>query len=172
MGGDHLWDAIGAIGQMLGSVAVCVMLGYLAVQVQHARNETRRAISSNRADALRQLWTTRATDERLRDVRVKAEQSLGSMAISPGFVETMMALGLTRGEAVALACEEAAWWNALWPAIEQMDELSTGQRMEHELGIRNGYGGSGVRAIWYRGVKAYLNSDAVRYIDNLLAQPG
>ena len=31
------WDAIGAIGQMLGSIAVFVTLGYLAVQVRRIR---------------------------------------------------------------------------------------------------------------------------------------
>ena len=29
------WDAIGAVGQMLGSVAVLFTLGYLALQVKH-----------------------------------------------------------------------------------------------------------------------------------------
>ena len=27
MGGDHLWDEVGAIGQVLGSVAVFITLG-------------------------------------------------------------------------------------------------------------------------------------------------
>ena len=39
------WDAIGALGQMLGSIAVFVTLGYLAGQVRYARTETRRALS-------------------------------------------------------------------------------------------------------------------------------
>jgi len=29
------WDAIGAIGQMLGSIAILVTLGYRALQVKH-----------------------------------------------------------------------------------------------------------------------------------------
>lgn len=33
------WDAIGAIGQMLGSVAVFVTIGDLAVQLRYAREE-------------------------------------------------------------------------------------------------------------------------------------
>jgi len=38
------WDAIAAIGRMLGSVAVLLTLAYLAVQVKHARGELRRSI--------------------------------------------------------------------------------------------------------------------------------
>jgi len=45
------WDAVGAIGEVLGSVAVLVTLGYLAVQVKHARAETRRALSQGRSEA-------------------------------------------------------------------------------------------------------------------------
>jgi hypothetical protein len=33
MGVDHLWDAVGAIGQVLGSVAVFITLIYLAIQI-------------------------------------------------------------------------------------------------------------------------------------------
>jgi hypothetical protein len=47
------WDAIGAIGQVLGSVAVFITLGYLAVQVRHQRQENRRALSQGRAEAAR-----------------------------------------------------------------------------------------------------------------------
>ena len=33
------WEAIAAIGQMLGSVAVLVTLGYLAMQLRHGRQD-------------------------------------------------------------------------------------------------------------------------------------
>jgi len=34
MGGDHLWEAIGAVGELLGALAVFVSLVYLAIQVR------------------------------------------------------------------------------------------------------------------------------------------
>ena len=46
-------DAIGAIGQMLGSVAVFVTLAYLAVQVRHSRQDARRALSQSRGETRR-----------------------------------------------------------------------------------------------------------------------
>jgi hypothetical protein len=40
MGGDHLWDAIGAIGEIIGASAVVFTLFYLAIQVrQNTRQE-------------------------------------------------------------------------------------------------------------------------------------
>ena len=49
------WDAIGAIGQVLGSVAVFITLGYVAVQVRHAnRNSALAAVQANRAE--RRAW--------------------------------------------------------------------------------------------------------------------
>src|SRR5215831_3575171 len=45
-GGDRMnWEEVGAIGQLLGSVAVFVTLVYLATQVRFARAEYMRSIS-------------------------------------------------------------------------------------------------------------------------------
>jgi hypothetical protein len=41
---------IGAIGQVLGSIAVFVTLGYLTLQVRHAREEVRRSVTQTRLD--------------------------------------------------------------------------------------------------------------------------
>ena len=43
MGGDHLWDAIGAIGQAVSALALVFVL----VQMRHAREEMRRSVTSN-----------------------------------------------------------------------------------------------------------------------------
>jgi hypothetical protein len=34
MGGDHLWDAVSAIGQVVGAIAVVVSIVYLAIQIR------------------------------------------------------------------------------------------------------------------------------------------
>ena len=44
MGGDHLWDAIGAIGEILGALAVVATLVYLTIQVR--QNTTSVRVSS------------------------------------------------------------------------------------------------------------------------------
>ena len=41
MGGDHLWDALGAIGEIVGALAVVATLGYLAIQVKQSNRLAR-----------------------------------------------------------------------------------------------------------------------------------
>ena len=73
------WDAIGAIGQMLGSVAVFVTLGYLAVQIKHARGEVRRSINQSRSETIRQFNMAYASDERLSSLNRKTHTLLGGV---------------------------------------------------------------------------------------------
>ena len=44
MGGDHLWDASGAIGEILGAAGVIGTLAYLAIQIPKS-DQTARANS-------------------------------------------------------------------------------------------------------------------------------
>ncbi len=48
MGGDHLWDALGALGETLGALAVFITLAYLARQVR-AQNKASQISSFDRA---------------------------------------------------------------------------------------------------------------------------
>ena len=41
MGGDHLWDAVGAIAEIIGALAVVVSLVYLATQIRIQNKESR-----------------------------------------------------------------------------------------------------------------------------------
>jgi hypothetical protein len=56
------WEAIGAIGEVLGAIGVIVTLGYLATQVRQnsrsVRSSTRQAISTNQFQAGFQLAAT------------------------------------------------------------------------------------------------------------------
>ena len=71
------WDEVGAIGQMLGSIAVFLTLGYLAVQVRHARDEVTRSILLTRAEMVRHQSMTLATDVGLTSLQTKATVALG-----------------------------------------------------------------------------------------------
>ncbi|MFK8049606.1 MAG: hypothetical protein AB8B81_14365 [Halioglobus sp.] len=49
------WDAIGAVGEILGAIAVVATLGYLAVQVRAARDSAADANRLNRANGVTQM---------------------------------------------------------------------------------------------------------------------
>lgn len=105
-GGDRMnWEEVGAIGQMLGSIAVFITLGYLSLQVRHAR--------------------------------------------------------------------QTAWWTYRLQIIPYVDELPAMERTAIENQLRGTYGRPGVARLFYETyLKSTAHPDAVRYIDNLLAQPG
>jgi len=73
------WEAIGAIGESLGAIAVFITLGYLALQVQFARKEIGRSISQSRAEALRTVTLARANDPRLNSLTVRAGAGVGEL---------------------------------------------------------------------------------------------
>jgi hypothetical protein len=165
------WEAIGAVGQMLGSIAVFVTLGYLSIQVRHARADMRRSISLTRAEGLRQLFLTQATDERLNRIRVQANKAYG-WQMHPRAVELMQKAALTEEEVQAFISEENAWWHVRSHAIQYVDELSPGERAEFESRIPETFGKEAppLNRIWYEATKSQLNPDVVRYIESHLAQ--
>jgi hypothetical protein len=67
---------------------------------------------------------------------------------------------------------EFAWWAYRAQTITHIDELPAGERAQFDRGMRSFYA-QGRRRSWYERFKdSTVNPDAVRYIDNLLAQPG
>ncbi len=60
------WDAIGAIGEILGAIAVIGTLAYLSTQVKHARTATVDQNRLTRATAIREVILTMSTNEELR----------------------------------------------------------------------------------------------------------
>jgi hypothetical protein len=163
------WDAIGAIGQMLGSLAVLITLGYLAVQVRHARTEMRRSISHNRLDALRGHLSNRTNNERLQTIAMKAVTALG-IKLDPFQTALMERTGLTREESIALTLDMQTLWLCYAEALPYADQLRDGERTAFEIGLRNAYS-TPLGALWYGTAKSLLDPEAVRYVDNLLAQP-
>jgi hypothetical protein len=161
------WEAIAAIGQMLGSIAVFVTLGYLAVQVRHARSETRSALSQRRSEGLHDLLIAQ-NDERLNRLTVKAQTTLGDQPFP--FVSALMhQAGLTREEATSVAWMQLAVWSYRISIIPYVDELTPMEHAVFDAGVRS-YGNPGFYRLFYETTKRSAHPDAVRYIDKLLAQ--
>jgi hypothetical protein len=165
------WDAIGAVGQVLGSFAVFITLGYLSVQVRHARSDSKRALSQGRDEAIRELNRT-LLDERMASILAKAESALDT-PIPPVVQRMMNEAKLTREETISLLAHirtTLAYYTQLIPYV---DELHPIQRKAFDEGIRFQYGpGGGPYRIFYEAfVRNLAHPDTVRYIEGLLAQP-
>ncbi len=163
------WDAIGALGEVLGSIAVFLTLGYLAVQVRHAREQVRHSISQNSTGGNRDLFLARAMDARLIGLNVRANTALGG---TPTAFETTLIerVGLTAEEAAAMHWEQMAWWQQRLQIIPYLEQRSKAERVGFDFAVRRIYGDTPVSRLWYESNKATLRPDAVRYVDTLLAQ--
>jgi hypothetical protein len=162
------WDAIGAVGQLLGSLAVFVTLGYLAVQVGQAKEQMRRSVTDGRAATARQLMLTQLTNPPLSDLFEKVSRDhVGIAALGER-------IGLTFSEAMAYNVYQVVWWQYRAQIIAQIDDLPSGERAAFDAALRLNYQHWQASSIWYKTAKSggILNPDAVRYVDDLLAQPG
>ena len=164
------WNEVGAIGQMIGSIAVFVTLIYLAIQAGHTRRELRRAVSQGMNEGWRQIHLARVANERVLGLSVKATTALGGR-IHPFVAALMERAGLTREEAMALFLDQYASWVQNVRVINYGEELTQSERTTNDQGMRDTYGSRPLGRLWYETTKATLNRDAVRYIDNLLARP-
>ena len=162
------WDAVGAIGQILGSVAVLVTLGYLAAQIRQTKHQMQRSISRTRAEGVSQLFINQMNNERYLDAISKANRSLGRP--NGPFVSAMIErCGLSESEATTISLNFGVQWQYHTQIIRDIDELPPGERFGFDAGCRIQYAPGTVANLWYETVKAALNPDAVRYIDTLLA---
>ena len=159
------WDAIGAIGEALSAIG----LFFVLLQVRHARAEVRRSVSQNRAEATRQQVMALATNERLAGIEAKARAALGGQ-MDPVIHLFMERAGLTEEDATSLFYNYYGQWQIRTQLIPHAGELPRSERLAFETNLRNAYGGrmQGSR-LWYEGLKDGLDSDAVRYVDKLLA---
>ena len=66
------WDAIGALGEIIGALAVLITLIYLAVQVRQAKHQLDLNSAQARAIHLRDLLMPIATDPSLASIMIKA----------------------------------------------------------------------------------------------------
>ena len=99
-------------------------------------------------------------------------------------LRTYMKLGMTPSDALMkrgeISPEEAlqvfwdgwAWWHTRSQTIEYIDELSPDEREEFHAVTRFSFREGTFSRIWLEENKPLLNRKSVRYIENLLAQPG
>ena len=166
------WDAIGAVGVMIGALAVVVTLAYLAMQVRHAQGEVQRNVSQSRTDAARDFNLASALNDRFSAINAKAHENMGGRP-NPAVSAIMEQAGLTFEEATTFTGVQLARWQMQTQIFNNIAELSKGQRVEFDNLVRRSYDGSlPASQLWYSRSKGVLNPELVDYIDDLLARSG
>ncbi len=118
------WEAIGAVGEILGAIAVVLTLAYLAIQVRYAKKATMDATSLNRANGVQAMLLAVATNDDLRSSIGKAQGS------SDHFSKLSEQFDLTFEEAARVDSYAMYWFWVHWGQYaasnskESLNELS------------------------------------------------
>lgn len=73
------WEAIGAIGEVVGAVGVVATLLYLALQIRGDARATRAATMHGQSNAYREFMQSLATDEELSSIYLRGIQDFRSL---------------------------------------------------------------------------------------------
>jgi hypothetical protein len=165
------WDAVGAVGEVFGAIAVFVTLAYLAVQVGQAREESLRLTSQSRSDSLRQSMATMATDARLLGATARAEAAMGAFR-HPFVTALIEQSGLGEEDARVLLYWNMSMFQVFAQMIRSIEDPPPGEPIGGELNLRYYFSMHPVGRLYYQSTRAIAAPDIVRYLDNLLAQSG
>ena len=162
------WDALGALGEVMGAIAVFITLIYLATQIKHARAETHRAVSQARNESNRELIALGLQDKIL-EAHIKAEMAFAPDSSEP--LEMLMAkAALSREEAIRVLMVFVAYWNYVVQIVSVIDVLSVAERQHFDQFVRNRFRRPGTYGELYQ-VWIRLNaegSSVVAYVDGIL----
>lgn len=164
------WEAIGAAGEVLGAVAVFVTLVYLATQIRHAKDESRRALSQARTEANRELIAL-GLEDKILEAHIKADIAFESEP--SGAAQMLMSeAGLSREEATRVLMVYLAYWNYVVQIVPVAESLGESERKLFDRFIRNRFRSSGtygrIYQFWTR--KENVQPEVVTYVDNILRE--
>ena len=164
------WDAIGAVGELLGSATVLVTLVYLARQVRYARNEGRRAISQGRIEALRDL-TALALEERNFEATQKANEVFDFGPTPGSWGSTMIERGMSVDEVRRVLLQEIAHWGYAVHVITHAGELQAEELTQFSNWLSLRYGTPGISQFIYEtGLKRSAHPETIRGLEKLMEQ--
>ena len=135
------WDAIGAIGEIVGSLAVVLTLGYLAVQIRTAQKSAIDTNRQSRAAGVREMLMTLVTEPQIQKVLDKTtpEYSSASSLLGQKF-------GLSSEEASLLMNYCQYWWWVHWAHWASIKSDEDALELQHV--IEAFYGREPMLSVW------------------------
>jgi hypothetical protein len=158
------WDAIGAIGEVLGAIAVVMTLLYLAVQVKNAKNATTDATRHTRVSGIQNILIAMATDDALRSSVNKTQ------VVDSYFSELATKFGISVDEAQRVDIYASYWF---WTHWGQYASSTTAEDMRELKNLVNTfYRSPFMLACWELSpiAKPILDPKFVTFVDSVLAE--
>lgn len=161
---DWNWEAVSAVGQLVGAFAVVSTLIYLAVEVRQAKLSAADNNRLSRVQGVREYFLTAASNP---DVRIANTKAWGLQGL---YEEMGEEYGLTADEAGVLDHCHSYWFYLHWGQFTSTTEERDLQELRHM--IKNFYTIPWVRASWERSpaVKPLLDAPFVEFVEEILQE--
>ena len=160
------WEALGAIAEMLGALAVISTIAYLAMQVRGAREELRHSIEQNSEASNSTLALEMIRNPELRAANLKAIELSGKQLPSEYVLKKMD--GLTEDEASLLGLYYYSFWLSFSDTIDNAEYLSEEKRESLNSRLRFTYG-DGPQKLWFDSFSEGRSSARIEYVRKVLA---
>ena len=158
------WEAIGAIGEIVGALAVVLTLGYLANQVRHAKEAAADTNRLERSKGVRDMMLASASDSDLRENLTKG------LLLSDYYDEIASKLNMSSNEAASFDWAMLYWFWLHWGQYASTTKDSDVEELRNV--IRGFYSNPGVRLCWEKSpwARPVLEVNFVKFVDEILAK--
>ena len=158
------WEAIGALGEIVGALAVVLTLAYLAIQVRHAKDAAADTNRLERSKGVRDMMLASAADSGLRENLTKGLQ------LSDYYNEIASNLNMSSDEAASFDWAMLYWFWLHWGQYASTTKESDVEELRNV--ISGFYRNPGVRVCWEKSpwARPVLEKDFVNFVDEILAQ--
>ena len=156
------WEAIGAIGEIIGAAAVALTLGYFAIQLRASKDAAADANRLERAKGVREMMLATSLNAEFKEIITKGLQ------LENYYEELGTDLNMTPEEASTFDWAMLYWF---WLHWGQFASETRNSDLEELKGIINSfYTNPGVRMCWEKSpwAKPALEKDFVSFVDRTL----
>ena len=158
------WEAVGAVGEILGAVAVVLTLVYLAIQVRYARKATVDQNLLTRSTAIREMILAAVGNDELRDGQ------MSNWGMDAYYDALGRELGVSRTEASRNEWANAYYFWMYWGQWVATHDPKDLKELEHVISALLRL--PGVRHSWEKSplVRPLFDEAFVDFVDGILAK--
>ena len=161
------WEAIGAIGEIVGALAVVLTLAYLAIQVRHAKEAAADTNRLERSQGVRDIMLATSIDSDFREIVSKG------LGLTEYYEGVGSSLGMSSNEAASFDWAMLYWFWLHWGQYASTTKESDVEELRNVIDVF--YRNPGVRTVWDNSpwARPALERDFVEFVDGVLAEePG
>lgn len=157
------WDAIGAIGEILGAAAVVATLVYLAIQVRSAKNAAADVNRLSRAVGVRETIRQTMDDSELGDAWIRAAGGVGNIQV----IADRLSLSSREAQKVMFQVQSWCWlhWGQ-WASITTEKDMAELKHLVSEF-----YSVPPISVVWTEDNNTrLLDSEFIKFVNDAVLE--